>query len=130
MSDFFYPDRRSIYFTSLNDPHNSFHYLANYYKINSYGLIREEGLTKSPAFNKYMHALQVLKKSLTDSQGKVLYEGIVEVTVPKGTGKFEYYISMQNESYSVSTDKGNIDSKIVSDRSEKTAATTCEGYSD
>ena len=72
--------------------------------------------------------MQVLKKSLTDSQGKVLYEGIVEVTVPSGSSRPQYYISMHNESYSVSTDKGNIDSLIVKDRSEQTASTSCEGY--
>lgn len=89
----------------------------------------ENGATKYCFTLEDLNNLQVLKKSLTDTQGKVLYQGIVEVTVPKGAGKFVYYISMQNESYSVSTDKGNVDAKIVFDKSEKTAATTCEGYS-
>ena len=72
--------------------------------------------------------LNMLKKSLTDSKGNVLYEGIVEVTVPKGSGAFKYYLSMQNDSYSVSTNKGNVDAKIVNDVKGNEAATRCEGY--
>ena len=69
--------------------------------------------------------LSMLKKSLTNGDGDSIYEGIVAVTIPKGSGAFKYYLSMQNDSYSVSTDTGNVDSKIVKDVEEIQATTSC-----
>ena len=67
MNDFFYPDRRAIYFSSLEDYNNPFHYLGTNYNLSSYGFLSSNNYI-DPINNKYNQAMKILENGIKQEQ--------------------------------------------------------------
>ena len=73
MSGFFYPDRRAIYFSSLRDYNNPFHYLATQYEFSSAGFLSSDTYFNPNGFvdpidDKYKQAMNILKQGIKAEQ--------------------------------------------------------------